>query len=194
MKSLVRLALCLSFFDLASADSLRDRPDKEASNDGPLLLKSPQPPLKHIAEGIKTPPVTGSVAIRIIPATDPRVLAGLSPLNWVRAADAIHSPVCGAYFKLAFIDTKYVQLNVDTNRLHYPSPNRLPIVAWTVNNGPVQTHQLKAGEDSIGLFSSLVDRDEKPVSHSAATPGPVAAEAIRRWPASSTKSPAPPPA
>ena len=161
MKSLVRLALFLSLFDLASADSLRDRQEKDSSNEGPLFLKAPQPPIKQFAEG--APPRLGAVAIRIIPATDPRVLAGLSLLNWIRTADAIHSPVCGASFKLAFMDTKFVHLNVDTSRFHYPSPSRLPIVAWTVNNGPVQTHQLKAGEDSIGLFSSVVDRDEKSV-------------------------------
>ena len=51
-----------------------------------------------------------SSASRLISITDPKVLAGLSPLNWIRSTDAVHSPVCGASFKLAFLDTQRVVL------------------------------------------------------------------------------------
>ncbi|WP_052574005.1 alpha/beta hydrolase fold domain-containing protein [Haloferula sp. BvORR071] len=93
----------------------------------------------------------------IIPATDPQVLAGLSPLNWIRTNDGIHSPVCGASFKFAFLNTKKVVLKVDTTRLKYPSPARFPILAWTVNKNPLQTHQLAAGESEITLSDSVAN-------------------------------------
>jgi acetyl esterase/lipase len=94
-------------------------------------------------------------ATQTISATDPQVLPGLSPLNWIRTADGVHSPVCGASFRFAFVDTKRVVLNVDTSHLSYPSPSRFPIVAWTVNNGPVQTHQLAAGQSGIVLSEAV---------------------------------------
>ncbi|MDB6076590.1 MAG: hypothetical protein JWO82_337 [Akkermansiaceae bacterium] len=98
-----------------------------------------------------------AAAGRSIAASDPQVLAGLSPLNWIRTSGAIHSPVCGASFKFAFLDTKQVILNVDTSHLNYPSPARFPILAWTVNNGAVQTHQLAAGESTVTLSESVAN-------------------------------------
>lgn len=95
--------------------------------------------------------------VTIISASDPRVLAGLSPLNWIHTADAIHSPVCGASFKHAFADTRFAAIQVDTARLNYPSPTRFPIIAWTVNNGPLQSHQLTAGENIITLSDSVAN-------------------------------------
>ncbi len=98
-----------------------------------------------------------SAASRLIAATDPQVLAGFSPLNWIRTSDAVHSPVCGASFKLAFLDTQRVVLNVDTARLNYPAPSRFPILAWTVNNGPLKTYQLAAGETAVTLSESVAN-------------------------------------
>ncbi len=92
-----------------------------------------------------------AAAGRFIPATDPQVIGGFSPLNWIRTENGMHSPVCGASFTLGFSGIKHVVLNVDTTRLTYPSPSRFPILAWTVNKGPLQTHQLVAGEKSITL-------------------------------------------
>ncbi|WP_367870841.1 alpha/beta hydrolase fold domain-containing protein [Luteolibacter sp. Populi] len=92
-----------------------------------------------------------------IPASDPRVLAGLSPLNWIRTEKAVHSPVCGASFLFGFVDTKRVVLNVDTTQLRYPAPARFPILAWTVNKGPVQTHQLVAGDSEIILSDKVAN-------------------------------------
>ncbi len=96
-------------------------------------------------------------APKIISAIDPQVLSGLSPLNWIHTTNAVHSSVCGASLKLAFVDTKRVDINVDTARFHYSNPGRYPIVAWTVNNGPIQTHQLVAGETSITLSDSVAN-------------------------------------
>lgn len=97
------------------------------------------------------------LSTKTITASDPQVLAGLSPLNWISAADAVHSPVCGASFKFAFLDTKRVVLNIDTKPHPYPSPSRFPILAWTVNNGAVQTHQLTDGEASVTLSESVAN-------------------------------------
>lgn len=58
--------------------------------------------LKWLGAQASLSPNARSAATRLIPADDPQVLAGLSPLNWIRSAHAIHSPVCGASFKLAF--------------------------------------------------------------------------------------------
>lgn len=96
-----------------------------------------------------------SKAGRFIPATDPQFLAGLSPLNWIRTTNGVHSPVCGASLTLAFPGTKNVVLEVDTARLNYPSPSRFPILAWNVGDGPLQTHQLAAGEKSIVLSDAV---------------------------------------
>ncbi|MEK7951212.1 hypothetical protein [Luteolibacter soli] len=94
---------------------------------------------------------------KLVPMTDEGLIAGFSPLNWIRSGGAMHSPVCGASFKFAFVDTKRVVLNVDTSRLKYPSPSRFPILAWTVNNGPLQSHQLAAGESSVILSDAVAN-------------------------------------
>lgn len=93
----------------------------------------------------------------MIPANDAGILAGLSPLNWIRTPNAAHSSVCGASLRLAFMETRRVVLNLDTNRLRYPSPDRFPILGWSVNKGPVQTHQLAAGETSLALSESVAN-------------------------------------
>lgn len=94
---------------------------------------------------------------RTIPANDAGILAGLSPLNWIRTPGAVHSPVCGASLKLAFMETRRVVLNIDTTRLKYSSPDRFPVIAWSVNKGPTQTHQLAAGETSLTLSESAAN-------------------------------------
>lgn len=107
------------------------------------------------AQGLLT--AKTSAVGKLISVTDPEVLAGLSPLNWIRTPNAVHSPVCGASFKLAFLDTKHVVLNVATTHLNYLAATRFPILAWTVNNGPLQTHQLVAGETAITLSDSVAN-------------------------------------
>jgi hypothetical protein len=48
-----------------------------------------------------------------------------------------------------------VILQVDSAVIQVPSPSRYPVLAWTVNDGPLQSHQLRAGEDSIVLASGF---------------------------------------
>ncbi len=103
---------------------------------------------------LKPTPLADSL---MIPADNVQVLAGLSPLNWICTPNAIHSPVCGASFRLAFLDTKRVVLNLDTSHLNFPSPDRFPILAWSVGKGPLQIHQLAAGETSLTLSESVAN-------------------------------------
>lgn len=92
---------------------------------------------------------------RVIPAMGPEVLRGFSPLNWIRTKDAVHTTVCGASWKGAFPGAHRVTLNVDTSRMTYSSPDRFPILGWSVNGGPVLTHQLAAGESRILLCEKV---------------------------------------
>ncbi|MCW1915826.1 prolyl oligopeptidase family serine peptidase [Luteolibacter sp. GHJ8] len=108
-------------------------------------------------DGLGMMKVKTAASSKVVAATDPQVLAGISPLNWIRTAEGIHSPVCGADFKLAFVGTKRVVLNVDTSRLNYPASARFPILAWSVNKGELQTHQLAAGEREIVLADGVAN-------------------------------------
>lgn len=99
--------------------------------------------------------VSGAAETIIIPATSSEVAGGLSPLNWIRTTDGIHSMVCGASFKLKFKDTGAVGLKVDTARHRYSAGSRYPILSWSVNGGPEQTHQLVEGESEIPLSTGV---------------------------------------
>jgi lysophospholipase L1-like esterase len=55
------------------------------------------------------------------------------------------------------METKRVVLNLDTSRLKFTSPDRYPILAWSVNKGPLQTHQLAAGESALTLSESITN-------------------------------------
>jgi hypothetical protein len=128
----------VSLFSIAIADPLRVPlwPDQAPNGDG------------------TSSPATANL---MIPADDAQVLAGISPLNWICTPHAIHTPVCGASVRLAFMETKRVVLNLDTSRMNFASPNRFPILAWSVNNGPLQTHQLAADETSLTLSESVAN-------------------------------------
>jgi hypothetical protein len=89
--------------------------------------------------------------------SNPEVINGLSPYNWVRTKDYICSAVMGASLKVAFSGTKTVALKIDTSNLQAQAALRYPILAWSVNKGPIQTHQLAAGEKSITLAASEAD-------------------------------------
>lgn len=97
------------------------------------------------------------IGTNTIPANDAKVIGGLSPLNWIRTPGAIHSSVCGASFRLAFMKTRRVVLNLDTSRLKLSSPDRFPILAWSVNKGPIQTHQIATDENSLTLSESVAN-------------------------------------
>ncbi len=94
---------------------------------------------------------------RNIPATDGNVLQCFSPLNWIRGKHAVHTTVCGASWIGSFPGATRVTLNVDTTRLTYSSPDRFPILGWSVNGGPVRSHQMKAGENKILLCDKVIN-------------------------------------
>jgi hypothetical protein len=93
----------------------------------------------------------------VVPAGDPTVLAGLSPYNWVAKGGRINSTVNGASITLAFTKTRQVALAVDTGHQVHLAAGRFPIIAWTVNGGAAQTHQLAAAETSVVLATGVAD-------------------------------------
>ena len=98
-----------------------------------------------------------SAAAGTIPTSDPQVRAGLSPYTWVQTPAGIGTAVCGGSLTVGFKGTRRVVLQVDTSGIVLPSPLRYPILAWTVNGGPEQTHQLAAGESAVPLAADVAD-------------------------------------
>jgi len=92
-----------------------------------------------------------------IPVTDSKALSGLSPHNWVCRDDSLSSTVNGASFKLRFKGTRQVALQVATDHMASHVAKRFPIIAWSVNGGTLQTHQLAPKEASILLTSDIAD-------------------------------------
>lgn len=88
---------------------------------------------------------------QFIPVSEPNLLAGLSPLNWIHTKDGIHSSVGGASIKVQFEGTKNVALRVDSSAIRVAKASRFPVIAWSVNGGAVVTHQLSAEETSISI-------------------------------------------
>ena len=93
----------------------------------------------------------------IIPATNPGVVDGLSALNWVVKDGSVSSTVGGASFTLAFPGTRRVALCLDTMAMEKWTPSRCPVIAWSVNGGPRQTHQLQAAEPTVVLAENFPD-------------------------------------
>lgn len=96
-------------------------------------------------------------AATVVPVTDAAVRAGFSPYNWVTTADAASTSVCGAFVRVGFKGTRNVALEVDTSRIDLPDASRFPVLAWSINGGPEQSHQLVAGETSITLCTDAAD-------------------------------------
>lgn len=93
----------------------------------------------------------------VIPVTDANVRNGLSPYNWVCQDDSLSSSVCGASLTLGFQGTRQVTLQVDTGGITTPVPGRYPIIAWSVNGGVFQTHQLAPQETAVLLVAGVED-------------------------------------
>ncbi len=102
-------------------------------------------------------PASGLVGAGVIPVTDPNVLQGLSPYDWVCKPDAISTTVNGASVRLKFKGTGKVAVEVATNHLATRVASRFPILAWTVNGGSVQSRQLRADESSVTLATGVAD-------------------------------------
>lgn len=92
-----------------------------------------------------------------IPVTDPTLLAGLSPYNWVCGKDSINASVAGSSLTLAFRGSGKVVLKLDNSHLANVPAERCPIIAWTVNGGAVKSHQLATGETSVPLTSGVAN-------------------------------------
>jgi len=85
-----------------------------------------------------------------IPVSDINVVNGLSPLNWIVTGKYISSSSGGASLRIGFKNTHIVQLSVDTSVIKTPA-SRYPVLAWSVNDGPFQIHQLTPNEISVLL-------------------------------------------
>ncbi len=92
----------------------------------------------------------------VIPATDPAVTAGLSPYNWVVKDGMISSAGGGSSLALNFKGMTGVDLIVDTSALTMAS-SRYPVIAWSVNGGKRQVHQLAPGETHVPLTVSTLN-------------------------------------
>jgi len=93
----------------------------------------------------------------VIPVTDANLRDGLSPYNWVCKDDYVSSSVNGASLTLQLKGTHQVALQVATDNLTAKAAGRMPIIAWSVNDGAMQTHQVVAGETSVVLSASVAD-------------------------------------
>ena len=65
---------------------------------------------------------------QMIPVSDPNLLEGLSPLNWIRTKDGIHSSVGGASINVQFEGTKNVALRVDSSAIRVAKASRFPVI------------------------------------------------------------------
>ncbi len=99
----------------------------------------------------------GRLSAAVIPATDAQVQNGLSPYNWAVQGGSVSSSICGASIALKFSGTRRVSLEVDTSRIVTPVLSRYPIIAWSVNGGVQQIHQLAPRETSVLLASEVED-------------------------------------
>lgn len=97
---------------------------------------------------------SGGTAMEI-PATDTNVLKGLSPYNWNIGKEFISTTVIGASITLQFHATRQVSLVVSTDNITMETASRYPIIAWSVNGGALQTHQLAANETTVSLASDI---------------------------------------
>jgi hypothetical protein len=91
----------------------------------------------------------------MVAISDTNILNGLSPLNWIRKSTYIASTIGGASLNVGFTGTSKVTLMIDTKTIATKVASRFPILAWSVNLGAVQSHQLVQGETSVLLASAL---------------------------------------
>ena len=93
----------------------------------------------------------------VIPVTDANLRNGLSPYNWVCKDDSVSSSVNGASLSLQLKGTRQAALQVAADNLTTKVASRFPIIAWSVNGGAAQTHQVAANERSIMLSAGVAD-------------------------------------
>jgi hypothetical protein len=92
-----------------------------------------------------------------IPVTDANVLNGISRYNWVCKPDYMGSTVNGASVTVGFKGTRRVALRVDTEHMKVMTPSHFPVIAWSINGGPIQAHQLAGDEKAVLLATEVAD-------------------------------------
>lgn len=92
-----------------------------------------------------------------IPVSDANLQRGLSPYNWVYKNGSVSSSVNGASLVVKFKGTRRVAVKVATEQFKTPVATRFPIIAWSINGGKMQTHQLAAGDKSVVLSEETAD-------------------------------------
>jgi hypothetical protein len=102
-------------------------------------------------------PLSSVVCGEVIPVTDANVRSGLSPYNWIVRDDALVSSVCGASLTVGFKGTKQIAVMVDSPMAARKDPNRIPVLAWSVNGGEFKTHQCGLDEKSVVLTAGEQD-------------------------------------
>jgi hypothetical protein len=93
----------------------------------------------------------------VIPVTDTNILNGLTLNDWVCETGFISSTVDGASVNVGFNGTQQVALQVDDSALAGAVASRYPIIAWSVNGGAFQSHQLTATDTSVLLASGVTN-------------------------------------
>jgi hypothetical protein len=93
----------------------------------------------------------------LIPVTDTNVLKGLTLNDWMCETNFIDSTVEGASLTVGFHNTQDVALRVDNSQLLGVVASDYPIIAWSVNGGPFQNHQLAATDTSVMLASGVTN-------------------------------------
>ena len=98
-----------------------------------------------------------SLRAAVIPVTDSKFVSSLTLNDWVTTSSFVNATACGASFKVGFRGTESVALLVDNSHLSGVVASRYPIVAWAINGGSMQYHQLVAGETSVTLASGVTN-------------------------------------
>lgn len=93
-----------------------------------------------------------STQSKLIQVTDPGVQ--LSPYNWIRENDYVQTPNPGAYLRFGFTGSS-VGVNLDNATFANVPANRLPLVRYSIDNGPGTTVQLKAGQQLLECAKDL---------------------------------------
>ncbi|MCX6879428.1 MAG: hypothetical protein NTW21_37340 [Verrucomicrobia bacterium] len=103
--------------------------------------------------------VAGNIKADLVSVSDKNILNGLSPYNWVCKSNYVSSAICGASLTVSFQGTKQVSIQVDTEHINKATAaaKRYPIIAWSVNGGTFQSHQLAADEKDILLASNTAN-------------------------------------
>jgi hypothetical protein len=100
---------------------------------------------------------TNVISGLVIPVTDSNLLSGLTLNDWVCATNYIDSAVDGASLTLGFNGTSQVALQVVTSQFTGVVASRYPILAWSVNGGPFQNHQLTSTDTSVVLATGVTN-------------------------------------